>query len=193
MFLYYDDAPHILGKYRVSYKYGDFVPQSEMGTNKLGGVRMQLTPNEFLFSIEYYKIVPIEYRVLPGVKLGIPHDRMLGFELKEIPDATVIQRVRGVPKNIMEFEYIGANDRYCFARFEMLQFILPGKNHAECERLVHLMKANGIFNKFRKPDPPAASQPFSVADELMKLNNLVNAGIITPAEFDSQKRRLLGQ
>jgi len=32
----------------------------------------------------------------------------------------------------------------------------------------------------------------SVADELLKLKNLVDAGVITPTEFEREKRRLLG-
>jgi len=39
---------------------------------------------------------------------------------------------------------------------------------------------------------PQASPTLSVADELLKLKNLVDTGVITPAEFEREKRRLLG-
>jgi len=38
---------------------------------------------------------------------------------------------------------------------------------------------------------PQASPTLSVADELLKLKNLVDTGVITPAEFEREKRRLL--
>ena len=192
MYLYEKNTTHIFSEYSVAYRYGDFVPQSEIGSNKLGGVKMQLTPNEFLFSIYYYNIIPIEHRVLHGKKLSVPHNQIISFELKEIPNPSIGQAIKGAPKNIIELEYIGANEKYCFARFEMMQFILPYKNHAECERLVHLMKANGVYDKFRKPDSSTSPKSISIADELLKLKNLVDIGVITPDEFEREKHKLLG-
>lgn len=42
------------------------------------------------------------------------------------------------------------------------------------------------------PVPVAAAPPTGVADELVKLAALRDQGVLTPAEFDAQKRRLLG-
>jgi hypothetical protein len=44
------------------------------------------------------------------------------------------------------------------------------------------------------PPPPAASSGSSlgVADELEKLEGLLQRGTITPAQFEDQKRKLLG-
>jgi len=39
---------------------------------------------------------------------------------------------------------------------------------------------------------PQPASSFSVADELLKLKNLVDAGVISPIEFENEKRRLLG-
>jgi hypothetical protein len=44
----------------------------------------------------------------------------------------------------------------------------------------------------RRAREPAASTGFSVADELEKLARLRAQNVITEAEFDQQKRKLLG-
>jgi len=71
------------------------------------------------------------------------------------------------------------------------------------EETLEGMRRNGV--SFIEPKPRAASIPsvhestmppsspaFSVADELLKFKNLVNAGVITLDEFEREKRRLLG-
>jgi len=71
------------------------------------------------------------------------------------------------------------------------------------EETLEGMRRNGV--SFLEPKPRATSIPpvhesamlpsssaFSVADELLKLKNLVNAGVITLDEFEREKRRLLG-
>ncbi len=42
------------------------------------------------------------------------------------------------------------------------------------------------------PPPPRTDLPVSVADEIAKLEELVQRGTITPAQFEAQKQRLLG-
>ena len=42
------------------------------------------------------------------------------------------------------------------------------------------------------PPPPRTDVPVSVADEIAKLEELVQRGTITPAQFEAQKQRLLG-
>lgn len=43
------------------------------------------------------------------------------------------------------------------------------------------------------PPALATTAPASVADELLKLKKLLDAGVITQAAFDSQKSKLLGR
>tara|TARA_R110002073_G_C9499211_1_gene581911 strand:- start:2689 stop:3378 length:690 start_codon:yes stop_codon:yes gene_type:complete len=53
----------------------------------------------------------------------------------------------------------------------------------------------GLVGKYVEPGKLAvdtqSGPPPSIADELMKLNALVEAGVLTPEEFDLQKQRLL--
>jgi len=42
------------------------------------------------------------------------------------------------------------------------------------------------------PAPPLAAQPMSVADELAKLAKLKSDGVLTEAEFEAQKKKILG-
>ncbi len=40
-------------------------------------------------------------------------------------------------------------------------------------------------------EPPKAVQPVSIADELIKLKQLLDAGVLTKEEFDEQKSKLM--
>lgn len=50
-----------------------------------------------------------------------------------------------------------------------------------------------VANADPAPLPTAPTQALSVADEIAKLAKLKDEGLITPAEFDAQKEKLLGQ
>jgi membrane-associated protease RseP (regulator of RpoE activity) len=43
------------------------------------------------------------------------------------------------------------------------------------------------------PTPPVAAEPVSIADEIGKLAKLRDQGLITEAEFEAQKKKLLGE
>jgi len=78
-----------------------------------------------------------------------------------------------------------------------------GRAQIEEPDFVGTMKARGItWERFGEPAPPLISAPEifaaqsppaqSVADELLKLKNLVDMGILTQEEFEHKKRILLG-
>lgn len=64
-----------------------------------------------------------------------------------------------------------------------------------------LVKKNEQENPDQKIDQPQIKQPKiqetqfvgSVADELKKLKEILDAGVLTQEEFDAQKKKLLGQ
>jgi len=49
-----------------------------------------------------------------------------------------------------------------------------------------------IKNNQREAAPTPSQSTSSLADELKKLKELMEAGVITPEEFDQQKRKMLG-
>jgi hypothetical protein len=52
------------------------------------------------------------------------------------------------------------------------------------------MKANGIFDKFRKPGPTAPVQS-DVLTQIERLASLRQSGALTDAEFEGKKAELL--
>lgn len=66
-------------------------------------------------------------------------------------------------------------------------------SHANNSRGKHLYEALETVHRVQRKPPQAAPAPsqLSVADELDKLDSLRQRGILSPAEFESQKRTLL--
>ncbi len=76
----------------------------------------------------------------------------------------------------------------------------------DVQRTIHdmidqsLRRSSGAADRLQGSSPPPppgpssarATAPLSVADELQKLQDLVDRGTITPAQFEAQKEKLLG-
>lgn len=58
----------------------------------------------------------------------------------------------------------------------------------DCGRVASLLRLLSTRNQSGRE---AAGQPFSVADELLKLKSLMDTGLLTREEFDAQKKKLL--
>ncbi|NNH72977.1 SHOCT domain-containing protein [Nocardia uniformis] len=71
-------------------------------------------------------------------------------------------------------------------------------NHGTAQKIEDFFRAHRDFGIDTQSSAPAEHQspqavaPTSVADELMKLAQLRDAGVITPDEFAAQKSKLLG-
>jgi hypothetical protein len=67
-------------------------------------------------------------------------------------------------------------------------------NYGTAEKIEEWFRAHPDFGRETQPQSPPAPPPqvASVADELMKLAQLRDAGVLTPEEFDAQKAKLLG-
>ncbi|WP_137876523.1 SHOCT domain-containing protein [Rhodococcus sp. Q] len=71
-------------------------------------------------------------------------------------------------------------------------------NHGTSELIENWFKGHPLFNTTATPTTPAAPAPHQVsphlvADELRKLADMRNEGILTQAEFDAQKAKLLSR
>lgn len=75
---------------------------------------------------------------------------------------------------------------------------LARKNQArqalqEClsSRAAKSQGASSVLTTTNAPSPASAEEHFSVADELLKLKSLLDAGLLTKEEFEAQKQKLL--
>jgi uncharacterized membrane protein YdbT with pleckstrin-like domain len=71
------------------------------------------------------------------------------------------------------------------------QFFSHVRRPAEVQRLIHAQMDVNEHRRFPAPSAPAAA--VSVADELERLEALMERGTLTRAEFEAQKARLLGR
>lgn len=68
-------------------------------------------------------------------------------------------------------------------------------NYGTAQKIEDWFRAHSEFGRggqAQGPSGPSHAAPVSVADELMKLAQLRDAGVLTPDEFAAQKARLLG-
>lgn len=190
MFLYGRRASQILGEYQVYHDIekgdGDFI----LGTNEEFNM-MQLTSEEFIFFFKYRDNIKEKHRTRTEEKYCIPHKNIIRFEITNTPTSSSIRRaLRGYSlKTVIEIDYVGSNNKPCFIKCSMLVFFDNAKNHAECEKLVHLMKANGIFEKFKKSE--SSTPQADIPAKIKQLAELHEQGVLTVEEFESKKKELL--
>lgn len=91
----------------------------------------------------------------------------------------------------IQFEYPGSHSGQNNFMSENSFIIMKGKSDIEqCRKAYEYIKERIAFYKKQKNAPVTAA--LSPADELKKFKELLDAGIITQAEFDTKKRQLLG-
>lgn len=61
----------------------------------------------------------------------------------------------------------------------------------KCEEMMDVLRINKILPRLNKQTNNNANNT-SVADELKKFKDLLDAGVITQEEFDAKKNQLLG-
>ncbi len=115
---------------------------------------------------------------------------------KRIPFASIVA-VQFKAANLMtsgyiQFSILGGNESrgglMAATKDENSVLFKGKKQNAEFERL-RLAVEDGI-KRARMPNAPAANK--SIADELSRLADLLDRGLLTRAEFDQQKASLLG-
>jgi hypothetical protein len=67
-------------------------------------------------------------------------------------------------------------------------------NHGTAEKIEAWVRAHQSFrgNVLQKAPAPQGQAPITIADELAKLAQLRDAGVLSPKEFDQAKAKLLG-
>ena len=65
-------------------------------------------------------------------------------------------------------------------------------NHGTAEKIEEWFRARSDFGANARSQASHSATPLSVADELAKLAQLRDSGVLSPQEFDTQKSKLLG-
>jgi len=90
----------------------------------------------------------------------------------------------------IQFEYPGSHSGQNNFMSENSFIIMKGKSDIEqCRKAYEYIKERIAYYKKQKNAPAAAVSP---AEELKKFKELLDAGILTQAEFDAKKKQLLG-
>lgn len=111
---------------------------------------------------------------------------------KSIPlkSITAVQfKKPGLTNGYIQFAYSGSSETKggtMSAAKDENSIMFTKKELAKAQELVDLVE-----NK-RHADTPSSSPQLSVADELIKFKELLDAGILTQEEFDAKKKQMLG-
>ena len=94
-------------------------------------------------------------------------------------------------ENVLAITYIDETETEVLLRLEMLTGFTVYNQAKTCQDMLDVLRQNKILNRLNKDTPALANQPSSI-DEVKKLKDLLDAGIITQEEFDAKKKQLLG-
>ena len=165
----------VLGTFPVSYVSGG------LNVKKHSKWTMKLTQDAFVFA------------GIDPSRAYIPHEHIISFEVKprSLVTNSVITTIQGY-KTVLDFTFIGNTEQLEIVRFQVFAGIGTGfKENQMCEQLVHIMKANGIFDKFKKTNATTTPVQDDILGQIEKLAELHKAGILTDEEFQTKKAELL--
>lgn len=131
----------------------------------------------------------------------IPYDRIKSFQVVKRQAGTWEMMLSGSGSNVKDTEtenvlaitYDDADGSEIFLRLEMLTGFNVYTQAKKCQELLDILRQNKILNRINKQTEQTPAAPaISVADELKKFKDLLDAGILTQEEFDAKKKQLLG-
>lgn len=94
-------------------------------------------------------------------------------------------------ENVLAITYLDESGIETLLRLEMLTGLTVYNQAKTCQDMLDLLRQNKILNRLNKENSTSNNQPSSI-DEVKKLKDLLDAGIITQEEFDIKKKQLLG-
>lgn len=95
--------------------------------------------------------------------------------------------------NNIHLHYAGADGHPVLLRLEMLTGVTVTGQAKKCAEMLDQLRAHRILDQITAPAGAAPTAGGGVADELAKLGQLAQQGILSPEEFTAAKARLLGQ
>ncbi len=159
-----------------------------------GEIGMNIMPDRFYF------------RPLPTSKMEedfeIPYSAVENFEITkhQITNAEMLLSSSSSDMKSMEQENnieitYKENGKTIVLRVEMLTGISLYGQAGKCREMMDILRQNDILDLLQKSKNQAAipaAPAVSAADELKKLKELLDMGIITQEDFDAKKKQLLG-
>ena len=183
-----------LATYKVAYKGG----HPDLPKAKIGEIRMVLTPDSFQFnptigSKKFWKQLTIPYSVINDVT--IVARQVSTFEgLAGGLDSRQLNQ-----DNNVHVDYLDPSGNEVLLRFEMITGVTVMGQAVKCREFQDRMRNLGIRKRFRQPQGPsapavaAAPAKEDVLDQLKKLAELRDAGVLSEEEFSAKKADLLAR
>lgn len=187
-----DAGPAPLAEYKVVYRGG--LP--ELPKAKVGGIELRYWPDRLTLapttaSKKWWQHLEIPYAAISS----------LTIEQRQVGTAETLLAA-GKPggardlatDNNLHISYTSQAGQPMLLRLEMLTGVTVGGQAKKCAEMMDLLRVQRILDQltgYAAVSAPAAAGG-SVADELAKLAALRQQGILSDAEFEASKARLLG-
>jgi Short C-terminal domain len=176
--------PGTLETYKVVYIGG----LAELPKAKFGEIRLLLTATQFelrstIGSKSFWTDLTIPYRSVTDLQIvrrqaSTFESAFGGRDAKWLDEA-----------NNIHIQYL-VDGRQVVLRLEMLSGLTVPGQAKRCREFEDRLRVLGIRDQFQTP-VPAAAGGVDVADQIAKLADLRDRGVLTPAEFDARKAQLL--
>lgn len=126
---------------------------------------------------------------------SIPYSTISKLEIVQRTVSTAETLLGGVNSrqlnqaNNIQISYTTADGKEIVLRLEMLTGITVMGQATKCNEMMDFLRENSIMNKFKKE---SSASPSDVTDQIKKLSELHDQGILTDDEFNAKKKQLLG-
>lgn len=186
-----DAGPAPIAEYKVIYKGG----LAHLPKAKVAGIELRWWP-------EHLSLDPTAAAKKFWEPLYLPYEA--------ISDLSIAQRqvsaaegflAAGKPggakdlatDNNIHISYTSQDGHPILLRLEMLTGFNVSGQAKRCAEMLDMLRAHRILDQITTPAAAAPMASAGVADELAKLGQLAQQGILSPEEFAAAKSRLLGQ
>lgn len=154
-----------------------------------------------------FNIMPDSFYLKPTITtkewfedMVIPYDKIIKFEITTrqmtMAEQMMTNDARTLEQdNNIEITYTDDNNTEVLLRLEMLTGISVAGQAVKCREMMDILRQQGILKKLNEEQAgntaPIGGQ--SIPEQIAKLNELKEAGILTEEEFNSKKSELLAK
>lgn len=156
---------------------GKYPPGTTFPNHAALGVNVENVPEGKYTAFRITEIFPDSAAARAGLQLGDVVEQISGKRFKNVDD------------------YLDATAKAAATATYPVEISRNGKRMTvTVERAFRSAIADTVVAKAEAAlAPPTATQPVSVADEIAKLAKLKDEGLLTEAEFEAQKKKMLGE